>query len=135
MEKYKFNPEEHGFENISKFPELMPWFGNHENTFIKVVAVGGKEFDNKVYWFKAYSPTTTLTGDDRITFYSGSWDARKQDPYNENSYPKVEYRGLVSNDIFAKELLYHLLGTTRNESVQKEGFERLNTNLNDVRFG
>ncbi len=130
---YKFNPEDYGFEPIEKFPELSKakWYGS--NTFIKVVENGGKEFGRKVFWYKACKLNNSIDSDDRVSFYSHSFDVSKSldKNFDLGSAPRITYNGLVSSHNFAVLLLKNLLGTTRNESVETDGKERLERNINE----
>lgn len=128
MENYEFNPEDFGFEHISKFPELSQWFGS--TTFIKVIAIGGKEFDRVVYWYK-YCYKIGASGDERWEIGSHSYDSSRPQDYKGMS---TVYSGLISCDMFAYDLLCHLFGTTKNESFFKEGKERVEQNINENRL-
>lgn len=121
MKRYVFDPFEYGFEPIFKYPELLPFY--NDLSYVKILSFG--DYDGLVYW---YVVCRQLGHDDRIEISLGSYDTR---PYAKNSPAKTTYLGLISNEKFAKNLLYHLFGTTRNESVQVEGRKRYDENLGD----
>lgn len=125
---YQFNPEDFGFEHISKFPELSVLFGS--STFVKVITIGGKEFDRAVYWYK-YCYNIGLHGDERWEIGSNSYDSSRPQDF---SGMKTVYSGLISSDQFAYELLCHLFGTTQNKSVLTDGKDRLLQNINKIRL-
>ena len=120
--EYKFNPLDYGFEPVEKFPELSDpqWYGS--DTSVKITA--GSWYGRKVYWYLACRPNTH---DDRVIFFSHSWDENEYDRWEkEICWPKRIYSGLVSTDEFAKQLLYHLMGTAMNKGVYTDGVERFN---------
>ena len=126
--EYKFNPENYGYEHVSKYPELKYLFGEC-NAYIKVVCVGGNEFKPEgrlVYWYSAcYS--IGCQPDDRWEIKSNSYDSCKPDEFSPS---RVNYSGLISTDSFAKQLLKHLFGTTKNSSVKTDGKERFESRIN-----
>ena len=127
MENYEFNPEDFGFEHISKFPELSKWFGS--TTFIKVLAIGGESFSGVVYW---YQYCYRIGGsDERWIIGSHSYNSSRPEDYKGMS---TVYSGLISCDKFAYDLLCHLFGTTQNKSVLEEGKERVEQNINKNRL-
>ena len=126
MKKYEFefNPLDYGFRPVSEFPELM----DVGNTFIKITALGGKEFNRTVYWYQEATPNTIVGAiDDRWTIVSSSYDENRGQTQRPNR--RVVYSGLISSDEFAKLLLMHLFGTTRNDSVVTWGAKRLKEDL------
>ena len=126
-EAYVFDPEEFGYEPLENFPELKNSFG--PTTLIKVTAIGNKEsMGRAVYWYSACHPMT----DDRWQFYSKSYDA--DDPEKKNARTNETYCGLISSHEFAVMLLKHIFGTSKQSSVEVEGAERLEQNINQERF-
>lgn len=126
--EYKFIPKEYGFEPIENFPELSKasWYGS--NTYIKIIENGGPSFGRKVFWYKACAISESV-----VSFYSHSFDASRslEKNFELGNNPRVVYLGLISNHDFAVELLKHLFGTLRNDSVQTFGKERLERNINE----
>lgn len=129
MNKYSFNPEKFGFEPITNFPELSFNYPMIDGYFVKII-----EYDNfgdLVYWYKVIS---TLVGfgdnDDRIKITSSSYDFRKPSEFDKQSTPKTEFIGLISNDEFAESLLKHLMGTTKNSSLESDSIIRYERDLN-----
>jgi hypothetical protein len=128
MSKYKFNPLKHGYEPISTHPELSYRFPLMDDVwFIKIIAYD--DLSGLVYWYSALSVSVGLPPDDRVHIVSGTHDFRRPAKYEKQSKIHTNYTGLISSDEFAKELLKHLFGTTKNESVEKEGIERYSTNI------
>ena len=128
---YRFNPEQYGFEPVSKFPELNngEWFGI--NTFIKVSAVGEKKmFGRKVYWYLACHLESGPLSSDLITFHEHAYSADKP-AFGKFNEPRTVYKSTISSDDFAKMLLYHLLGTNMNKNVMTDGVKRFEANLNE----
>lgn len=115
---YEFNPEDYGYKHVSKFPELLQFFGN--TTYIKIIAVGGSEYGRRVYWY-SYCYAIGCDGDQRKKIGSSSFDESRPSEFNS----RTTYSGLISTDDFAKQLLMHIFGTTQNKGVLKEGKERL----------
>ncbi len=124
---YKFNPEDFGYENISNFPELRDLFGSR--TYVKVIS-DGSTFDRVVYWYSFCHKSTGMENDDRWEIGSSTFDISSSGKSNL----KTDFRGLISTDSFAYELLTHLFGTTRNESVLTDGKERVEQNINKGRL-
>ncbi len=131
---YKFNPLSYGFEPIENFSELAEarWYG--ANTFIKVLENGGGTFGRKVYWYVACTLNSINGDDDRINFYNHSYDANDSPTKNFDlgSSPRIVYDSLIGSDEFAIELLKNLFGTTKNDSVQTYGKQRLERNINEA---
>jgi hypothetical protein len=128
MSKYKFNPLKHGYEPITNYPELeyaFPMMG--DIWFIKIIAYS--DMSGLVYWYSALSLSVGISPDDRILILSGSHDTRRPAEYGKQNKSHTVYTGLISSDEYVKSLLTHLFGTTRNESVEKEGIERYEQNL------
>ncbi len=119
---YIFDPVKHGFEPIERYPELAFNFPLVAGLFVKVVCYA--DFGGLVYWYKVISTHIGLKPDDRIQIMSGAYDFRAPCEYGKQSNPTVEYIGLISNDEFAESLLKHLLGTTKNSSVNVESILR-----------
>ena len=126
---YQFNPEDFGFEHISNFPELGHLFGN--TTFIKVIAIGSKDMGRAVYWYKYCSSSVGMHDDEKWKIGSAYFDEKERDNYRRL---KDIYLGLISTEEFAKSLLCHLMGTTKNDSVLTHGKERLEQNINAERL-
>lgn len=124
---YKFDPLKHGFEAITNYPELSFNYPMIEGYFVKVVCYDN--FGDLVYWYKVVSTVIGFDDDHRIEIKSGVYDFRKPSEYGKQSNPTTEYLGLVSNDEFAENLLKHLLGTTRNESLKTDSITKYNENL------
>jgi hypothetical protein len=123
---YNFDPVEFGFENAKNFPEIEEYLA--VKSFVKVIAIGPKEIMGRpVYWYCVCSPMS----DDRWEFLSDSYDSNEP-----NRIPKLRtvYQGLISNYNFAEMLLKHIFGTSLQKSVEEEGLERLNQNINKERL-
>lgn len=132
MSKYKFNPLDHGYEPISKFPELAYRFPMKDDIwFVKVVCYGN--YDGIVYWYSAISLSVGLSQDDRIKILASVHDFRRDATYNAQGRMRdnVVYCGLITSDEYARQLLVHLFGTLYNESVETDGIERYSQNLNE----
>lgn len=123
---YTFDPLKHGFEPITKFPELGFNFPLIDGYFVKVVCYSN--YGDLVYWYKVISTHIGLKPDDRIAIIHCSYDFRIPYEYKQNT-PRTEYLGLISNDKFAESLLKHLLGTTRNDSLNTHSNTRYNENI------
>lgn len=124
---YKFNPEDYGFEPISRFPELQHLYG--KTTYVRITCVGGELFQpagRTVYWYQACY-NIGMSGDDRWKIMSCAWDSHDPRDTNPDECPIIHtnYSGLISTHEFAVELMKNLLGTTKNDSVQTDGKERL----------
>ncbi len=130
---YKFNPEAYGFEPIENFPELAQsdWYG--ANTFIKIIENGGETFGRKVFWYTACKLQSSSMKDDRVSFYSHSFDALISITKNFDlgTMPTKTYFGIINSNAFAIELLKNLFGTTDNNSAETTGKERLERNINE----
>ena len=124
---YVFNPLKHGFEPITNYPELGFNYPMIDGYFVKVVCY--ENYGGLVYWYKVISTRIGIKSDDRIRIQSGVYDFRKPSEYGKQSNPTTEYFGLVSNDEFAESLLKHLLGTTRNDSLNTYSITRYNENV------
>lgn len=124
---YVFEPLKHGFEPITNYPELGFNYPMIDGYFVKIVCYA--DYGGLVYWYKVISTIIGLKPDDRIEIKSGSYDFRKPSEYGKQNNPSAEYLGLISNDEFAENLLKHLLGTTRNESLKTDSIARYNENL------
>lgn len=124
---YVFDPLKHGFEPITYYPELGFNYPMIDGYFVKVVCYA--DYGGLVYWYKVISTLIGLKPDDRIEIKSGSYDFRKPSEYGKQNNPSTEYLGLISNNEFAENLLKHLLGTTRNESLKTDSIARYNENL------
>ena len=124
---YVFDPLKHGFEPISNYPELGFNYPMIDGYFVKVVCYDN--FGDLVYWYKIIYTLIGFDGDDRISISSGDYDFRKPNEYGKQSNPSIEYLGLISNDAFAENLLKHLLGTTKNESLNTYSVTRYNENV------
>lgn len=115
---YKFNPLEHGYAPMNTHPELEYAFPtNNSDWFIKVVA-GNRD---ETYWYSALCLNIGLGDDDRVKIFSSLHTMNKN---NDRNIIHTKYMGLISSDAFAKELLKHLFGTTRNDSVETIGLKR-----------
>ena len=125
-EGYRFNPLDHGYEPLSQFPELENLYG--KSTFIKVIAIGGREFDKPTYWYSACRPTG-MKGDDRWTITSSSYQEGSQ-----NDCIHTDYMGLISTKNLAYTLLAHICGTTKNSSVMQHGIVRRDQCINHLRL-
>ena len=124
---YVFDPLKHGFEPITNFPELGFNYPMINGYYVKVVCYAN--YGGLVYWYKVLSTLIGMKHDDRIEIESGSYDFRKTSEYGKQNNPKTQYLGLVSNDEFAENLLKHLLGTTKNESLNTDSTTRYNENV------
>jgi hypothetical protein len=128
MKTYKFNPLKHGYERISTHPELSYRFPLMDDIwFIKILAYNN--LSGLVYWYSALSLSVGISPDDRVKIFSGTHDFRIPADYEKQGIIHTEYCGLISSDEYAKMLLTHLFGTTRNDSVEKEGIERYEKNI------
>ena len=142
MSKYKFNPAQYGFEPVDEFPELSYQYPmNTGSWFIKISEYS--DYGALVYWYHAIFTGVGIDSDDRIKIMNCSHDSRKTikckegitkvingklsivDESDLQNSPSTEFCGLISTHKFAVQLLKHLLGTTKNESVKNEGKERL----------
>jgi len=132
INNYKFDPLKHGFEPVSKFPELSYRFPMRDDVwFIKVITYS--TYDGKlVYWYVALSLSVGLHPDDRVKITIHTHDNRKPNDHEKQGVSHTVYTGLISSDEFAKELLTHLFGTTQNDSVKTDGLERYEKNLNQL---
>ncbi len=132
-EKYKFDPLKHGYEPISKFPELGFMYPMLDDKyFIKIEAYS--DMGGLVYWYSCIELLHSNNFiDDRVKIQSDSYDTRRECTYEaqNNHGRQTNYFGLIPSDKFANELLKHLFGTCQNESVNKEGLERYTENLNE----
>jgi hypothetical protein len=124
---YTFNPLEHGFEPIQNFPELAFNYPMIDGYFVKVICYGN--YGGLVYWYKVLSTLIGFVGDDRISISSGVYRFRNPSEYGKQDNPSVEYLGLISNDVFAENLLKHLLGTTKNASLETDSITRYNESV------
>jgi len=124
---YEFNPEDYGYEHVSNFPELEGLFG--PTTFVKVIAIGGKTFGRIVYWY-SYCYKMGMNDDQRWKIASSSYS--EDSPGNFSSH--TTYNGVISSKKFAKNLLMHLFGTSKNDSVLTDGKQRLKQNINKERL-
>lgn len=125
--KYVFSPLKHGFEPITNYPELGFCYPMIDGYYIKIVCYS--DYGGLVYWYNVLSTLIGLKPDDRIEIKSGVYDFRKPSEYGMQANPRTTYLGLVSNDEFAENLLKHLLGTTRNESLNTCSITRYNENV------
>lgn len=125
-EIYCFDPLKHGFEPIQNYPELEFAYPIIDGYFVKIVCYDN--YGGLVYWYKVISTLVGLKPDDRVEITYGVYDFRKS-KYERQSNPKVEYLGLISSDQFAENLLKHLLGTTRNDSLKCISVTRYNENI------
>jgi hypothetical protein len=125
---YSFDPLKHGFEPITYYPELGFNFSLNDKYFVKVVCYD--YYDELVYWYKVICTSPfSLFSDDRIEIRSGSYNFRRPFGYWKQSNPRKEYLGLITSDEYAESLLKHLLGTTKNESLNTDSIIRYNENL------
>ena len=124
--EYTFNPERFGYEPLENFPELNDLFG--PTTFIKVIAIGEQKIMGRpVYWYSACHPM----GEAQWKFFSSSYDSNQPTKYEVMN---TKYCGLISSHEFAVMLLKHLFGTFKQSSVEVEGVERLEQNINSQRL-
>lgn len=122
-----FNPLKHGFEPITNYPELGFNYPMIDGYYVKVVAYSN--YGDLVYWYIIISTHIGLKPDDRILIKNGVYDFRNPSEYGKQDNPTTVYLGLVSNDEFAENLLKHLLGTTRNESLKTNSVTRYNESV------
>jgi hypothetical protein len=118
--KYEFDPTKFGFLPPKKMPKDLKEV-EAKYAFVKVICISGK--NDGTFWYT--SCHKIADGDDRWRFSSGLFDVSRADQYDGGHTRHSIYSGLISSDEYAKELLKHLLGTTRNESVVTDGAERL----------
>jgi hypothetical protein len=116
--KYVLNPEDYNFNSSALYPELDNFFG--PNAFVKTIASDEKRGH---YWYKAIKINDSL-GEIRYEIYGGVFT--KGIIITEIKWPKTEYFGLITNQTFAEDLLKHLMGTLRADSVETIGRDRLN---------
>lgn len=128
---YEFNPLNHGFDTITKFPELEYMFPMlPEKYFIKVIS-----YNKTSYWYDSICIGIGMIGDKRIKIKSGIHNFNLPDfdttGKSQNwSAIHTQYSGLITSDEFAKTLLIHIFGTTQNESVETIGNERYESDIN-----
>ena len=135
MNEYKFDPLKHNYEPISKFPELsyiVPLID--DRYFVKILEYA--DYGGLVYWYSFINLGIGLEPDDRIEIKAGVHDTRIEYNYDKQArYTfKTKFLGLITSDNFAKELLLHLFGTTRNSSVDDESIERYNNTNEKMRI-
>lgn len=113
--KYLLDPEHYNFNPSGIYPELHDYFG--PNTFIKPIAA-----NDRYCWYMAVKINKQFECL-RYQIYKGVFEKNK--PIGSLDWPDVIYFGLITNKFFAEELLKHLMGTIRDESVETIGKERL----------
>lgn len=130
---YVFDPLKHGFEPMHNYPELSFNFTKPDGYFVKVVCYhySKKHLSDLIYWYKVVSTHVGLKPDDRIEIFGGAYSFLKPSVYGVQSTPTREYMGLITNDEFAESLIKHLLGTTRNDSLQTDSIQRYNDNVGE----
>jgi hypothetical protein len=132
--KYAFNPEDYGYEHVSKFPELIKFMdGMVDSTYIKVIAVCSEHDDEldlsrSKYW---YSRCYNIADTDRWEISSNSFNIKKSCVEYQH---KSEYSSLITSDFFAEELLTHILSGCMNSSFNDYGKTRLERNINNNRL-
>ena len=67
-----FDPLKHGFEPITRFPELEFNFPMIDGYYVKIVCY--LNLGDLVYWYKVISTLIGLKTDDRIEIMHGSYD-------------------------------------------------------------
>jgi len=127
---YCFDPLKHGFEPITKYPELSFNFPMIEGYYVKIVCYS--YCGNLIYWYKIISTRVGLLSDDRVEILSGSYNFGSPCEYEKQTTPRTVYLGLISNDKFAETLLKHLLGTTDNNSLENDSIQRYNQNIGET---
>jgi hypothetical protein len=126
--KYKFNPLNHGFESLSNFPELCSYFPiMYNNWFIKIIDYVEDCNNDLTYWYVAISLPIGFDGDDRVKILSNIFVFNHDDKHQNKA--DIGYYGLISSDEYAKQLLIHLFGTIKNESIIRLGVDRYSDNL------
>lgn len=127
---YKLDPLKHGFEPISKYPELEHIFGSDDSNYVKIICYS--DINNLVYWYTVITNGVGFRGDDRIKIYNSTYNFGNSPDAIAQSTPSVVYMGLVSNDEFAETLLKHLFGTTVNDSLKDVSIERYDETVGEV---
>lgn len=127
---FKFNPVKYGYWPISKFKVLNYMFPIIDDIwFIKINAY--EDFGGGlIFWYSAIGMNGAIIDDDRVKIYVGGHTTTKPSTFECQGESRIVYNGLITSDEYAKTLLSHLLGTTKNKSVEKEGAQRLNDNMN-----
>lgn len=126
---YKFDPTKHGYEPITKFPELEYAFPIIEGYYVKVVTYS--YYSGLVYWYSIISSHIGRQPDDRFKIFEGTHDFRKPNTYEKQGSSPTVYVGLISNDEFAESLIKHIIGTTRNDSVDSISSDRYSERLGE----
>ena len=124
---YKFDPLKHGFEPITNYPELGFNYPMIDKYFVKIICYSEHEILS--YWYLVLTNGIGLFPDDRIEIKKGVYTFRNPSEYGKQNNPSTVYSGLISNDKFAENLLKHLLGTTRNDSLRTDSIVRYNENV------
>ena len=116
--KYEFDPTKFGFLPPNQLPKpLQEHLG--KETFFKVIAAHA----DGTFW---YLSCNKYFNDERWLFISGLYDTKPGSGFYGNGHTSNRACSCcITSDMFAKELLIHLLGTTTNEGTLKYGQERL----------
>lgn len=127
---YEFDPELYGYEPVDKFPELLDFLP--KKSFVKIIAIGGKEFDRAVYWF-SYCSKPPILGryDDRWEIRGSSYCHGKKEISQSGDHR--DYIGLIGDETFAWLLLTNIFGSG-NRKFPNDGIERLEQNINTIRL-
>lgn len=122
---YKFDPTLYGYDQVADFPELINYLP--KDCFVKVIAIGGAEFNRAVYWF---SYCRALGHDERWEIRGSSYcDGKKEISTSGNHR---DYMGLIGSEDFAELLLTNIFGSSSRSP--NDGPERLEQYINKNRL-
>lgn len=134
-----FDPTRFGFQSIYNFPMVIADLSESLNprrfghTFIKVTALGGREFKphetRLVFWYKLCDTLDADPNLNRIHVHSASYCSerfKREGPSGEKTYkwPTSVYFGPVGSDAFAELLLENLIGPKWREDHNAETLEK-----------
>lgn len=122
---YKFNPREFGFAKARDFEEISHHWG--EECFIKVIAISNF-YPHPYYIYSVCSRENNANvWRIHICHYSGNLTSVRQ--------KKEVYLGTIDSKEFAALLLENIFNGDRTKRSESKGLERLNSDLNHLRFG
>ena len=103
---YTFDPTLYGYDKVEDFPELINFLP--KDSFVKVIAIAGSDFDRAVYWF-SYC---------RANSHGEGWEIRGS-VYDHGSKDisisgnHRDYLGLIGSSEFAELLLTNIFGSSK----------------------